>query len=562
MAKEKKRVEVEKSNPYIYEIASTIIILLGLITFSELGVVGTGAKSLLKILFGDFYFIFLLFLVGQGIYTLVKHTWIDFTSIKINGFILFYISLISLNHFAFYELLGIESTEILKQTFNTYSSVIKGNLVVTSYGGGLIGALGLQLLIYLFNRLGTIVILIVLIILSISFMTNLSYKNTFYYITFIYKKIRNFVCLIFKYFSNIKPPQRRKISKNFGVVNLNLLNDCDNKANEAISYKVAFEEKNQLVSYFINQGFNISSSKVDVGYNASKYTFLGIIKNVNEIQIANLLHSKIIVKYNNNFLEIECINKIKRLLTLKYLLLLDKPYLPIGCDFEMKVYSYDFNVNKNILVVGAYDSGLRTFIKSFIVSNIFLYKENFKIVVFDYKNEFSELKFFPNLYLNYQNKHENFMYSIDELAVELERRIQILNDNNYENFTQFNFNNTDKIFPIYVFINSIENLKDANKNYESKLLYFLKFGHKAGIIFICSNRNIGVSKSVISAFATKIIYKCHSMDHSYEITGSKNACNLDKKGDAIYLVDNKASRISTPYISNGDYERVINKFVI
>ena len=95
MAKEKKQIPKTTKKDFFYEITGTLTILLCLVLLSELGTVGLILKNLFKVIFGDFYFVVVIYLIGQGIYALVKEKWFDFKSIRFNGFLLFLFSLFS-----------------------------------------------------------------------------------------------------------------------------------------------------------------------------------------------------------------------------------------------------------------------------------------------------------------------------------------------------------------------------------------------------------------------------------------------------------------------------------
>ena len=136
MAKEKKLIPKPTKKDFFYEISGTLTILLCLVLLSELGTVGIILKNLFKILFGDFYFIVVIYLIGQGIYALVKEKWFDFKSIRFNGFLLFLFSLFLVVHLSFIYLYGINNSSILSETVNLYKDSILNGKYIESYGGG------------------------------------------------------------------------------------------------------------------------------------------------------------------------------------------------------------------------------------------------------------------------------------------------------------------------------------------------------------------------------------------------------------------------------------------
>ncbi len=557
MSKEKKRIETEHEKIYYYEISATIVILFCLITFSELGFVGMGLKSLLKILLGDFYFILIIYLIINGIRALVKKKWFDLTSIKFNGFIIFFLSLITINHLGFYERLGFSNNEIFTKSITTYSNVLKNLIHINSFGGGLIGALLCQLLIFLFNDLGTIVILIVLMILSLSFMTSMSYKTILYYINLVIKKSRTVCMLIYKYFNNISLPTKT-IKKSKLNININMLDDIDNSANQMIVEKLCIEDKVKIQRLYKEKyNFDISV-EVEVGYLSTRFTINQKLYNKDDIR--NIINSNVIFYEYSSFYTIECLNKVKRLLTVKNILL-ETNSIPIGREINNNIIIFDNIKHKNLLLTGGYSCGIKTFIKSFIISSIFKYKYSFKLAILDIKHDFLELKYLPNLFIPFVNNKNDIVSSLDLLAKELERRMDIINDKCYENYLEHNIKE-DKLDEIFVIINSIDEFKKEKQLNENKLLYFLKFGYKVGIHFIVINREYGVEKEVLVNIQTKLVFKCYNNGQSYEVLNNSNACLLDQQGDIIMTYLNEIHRISTPYISNKDYDKIINKFIV
>ena len=70
MPKEKKKAfdeKQERSTMFYYEIIGSVIIILSITTLGKLGKVGKVLTTLLKVTFGDWYFIALLFLLFLGI---------------------------------------------------------------------------------------------------------------------------------------------------------------------------------------------------------------------------------------------------------------------------------------------------------------------------------------------------------------------------------------------------------------------------------------------------------------------------------------------------------------
>jgi hypothetical protein len=118
---------------------------------------------------------------------------------------------------------------------------------------------------------------------------------------------------------------------------------------------------------------------------------------------------------------IEVPNRIKRLLTLKNLLLLDGSNdIPIGIEINDLILFFSPLVHQNILISGDVGSGIKTFIKSFVISLVFKFKDNFSLILCDYLDEYSDFKYLSNLYYPINKKPEILDDMLDELTIELE----------------------------------------------------------------------------------------------------------------------------------------------
>ena len=100
------------------------------------------------------------------------------------------------------------------------------------------------------------------------------------------------------------------------------------------------------------------------------------------------------------------------------------------------------------------------------------------------------------------------------------------------------------------------------KNNNHKMIYLLKFGYKAGLHFVILNRSFGIDSSIIANTKTKILLKTSSIEQSYEICKSKNGCALGGNGDALFIQEVNIYHVQLPYISDSDFKRVINKFIL
>ena len=143
MSKEKKRA-TEEINPketlFYYEVMGSIIIILSITILAKLGKVGLLASIFFKILFGDWYWLFVIFILFYWFYLLFMHTKYNFKGNKTVGVIIFSISILIFSSFPLHRyIISRESGgRYLLLVWDFYKSFING--VNSSYlGGGLIG---------------------------------------------------------------------------------------------------------------------------------------------------------------------------------------------------------------------------------------------------------------------------------------------------------------------------------------------------------------------------------------------------------------------------------------
>lgn len=568
MSKEKRQLPKSSKKDFFYELTGTLTILLSLILLSELGTVGIILKKVFKVLFGDFYFIIVIYLIVHGIIALVKEKWFDFKSLRFNGFLLFLFSLFLVVHISFIDIYGISNKTILSETLELYKDALFSGFIINSYGGGIFGAILSQVFILLFNKIGALIFAIIFMILSISFMTNFTFKTVFVFFKFLFEKSKKIVLVVYRYFKNINYPTKKEtIKKRNYILNLNLLSDTDTSGNELIQRRLTEEEFNQIIAFLYQSNCYLTDKKMMVGYTYSRFIFKGGFIELNVNKLDQMLSKNKIIYKSNNQLIIESANQIKKLFPLKRLLLINQnSKLPLGIEISDIVFSFDPILNQNIILSGDYGSGIKTFIKSFITTLIFNLKDEFNLIISDFLDELSSFKFLPNLYFPINKKIEALDDIFDELTIELERRLVVLNEFSVSNYIELNEVLKDKkidiLKPIFFVINNLDSLRKNNYNINNKILYFLKFGYKVGIHFILINRSIGISPLVLQNIKTKILFKTNNSNLSIELITTNSGCFLNGNGDVIMSFDNYLYHLQLPFISDGDLERVLSKLIL
>ena len=206
MAKRKKSKEATNTGMSI-ELTGLILAIIGIIGFG-FGHVGNLIKEFAMFLFGSWWLIFVIYLLMVGLYMLFKRKMPKFFSSRLMGLYLLVIVVLVASHFTFLNKIG-SPTEIVTATIDRYmeristidltSSILNTGDTTLAIGGGLIGAICISVLYFLFARVGTIIVLVVMAIFGLIMMFNITLGD-------VVDKIKEFVHRN-KEYSDEKMPQ-------------------------------------------------------------------------------------------------------------------------------------------------------------------------------------------------------------------------------------------------------------------------------------------------------------------------------------------------------------------
>ena len=404
MSKEKKRKIVEdktKDGLVYFEIWGILFILFSLILLSQLGPVGETLNTLMKMIFGDWYWLILIFLFYYGVMMIIYHEFITFSSIKIKGFIFISAGLLIYSHFPIYNALEAKLTNsnIISESYNLFMGYLNRQSVRATYGGGLLGAFLFWIAFALLGSIGTKIIAILLLISGVAYL----FEKTIYdFIDDIYfgiikgykasKKVITTTIDKMKAVSEQNKMQKGeveidKISVNnndnqFESIVLTKNETVELKANKYLKpnlKKLRYHENKEvlenqkeitiqnakIINDFLKAMFlNLEINEVYIGPTISSYI----------IEVENSIKSKKIINYQKDLLIrlnvnniriyekydtkqcliIEIPNKYRYLVSLREVLeeSTDNNLIPIGRNYCGNVYSINFNKMSNILVIG------------------------------------------------------------------------------------------------------------------------------------------------------------------------------------------------------------------
>ncbi len=191
MAKKKKSKEQTSKVSYGIELKGIVLILIGIISFG-FGPIGALGKKFSMFLAGSWYFVILISLIIIGFYMIFKRKMPNFLDQKLIGLYLLFIVILVFSHYGFLE----NPKHIINITYNNFMerivSISGTNALATNgtttivIGGGLIGAVFLNVFYSLLAKTGTTILLVLLSILSIILLFDITLSDLF-------KNIYNFI---------------------------------------------------------------------------------------------------------------------------------------------------------------------------------------------------------------------------------------------------------------------------------------------------------------------------------------------------------------------------------
>ena len=169
MAKRKKSKETN-SQGMSTELTGLLLVLIGIIGFG-FGYVGMIIKEFAMFLLGSWWIVFVIYILLVGLFMLFKRKMPKFFSSRLIGFYLVMLVVLVASHFTFLDKASTPA-EILKVTFDQFmdrmNTISVSNTILNTgntsiaIGGGLIGAVCISGLYFLFAKTGTVVVISVI----------------------------------------------------------------------------------------------------------------------------------------------------------------------------------------------------------------------------------------------------------------------------------------------------------------------------------------------------------------------------------------------------------------
>lgn len=491
MAKEKvQQIEIKDNERlFHYEIIGIVILILSIFAITKMGLIGLYLLLIIKVLFGDWYFLIIMLLIAYAIRCIIFHNKLSINNIRYLGIFLIILSLILLSHFSMHKYIKNYDENNLMITLRLYLNFFKNKAINSIVGGGIIGSVIFYIGYYLLSEFGVVLLSIFLIFIGFVFITK--------------KTIKDFVIIVFSFF--------RKIYDLFYKTRHKLKTNIDSIDNSYVKNKIRFKISKIDNNKYYNQELEVSKRNVEI----IKKTLNGMNVFYNEISyiicrnitvyfiesyykysfdvfyrnISKYLHNiqfKIDDTDGNLIIEVNNINPVPlRISEINA----DNKDIVIGIDDRNNFVKLDNNDNKLFL-----------FSKNKVVSTDYLDTIILSILHFKMKIEYHYIDLYKNSILNTSNSFNE----LDEIITELNDKISLFNLNNVSNITDYNKKNNKKISNVLVIINGFNDNYIDNSIYE-KILYLIETSNDYGYYFIfTSSDSLNKYSNLYNQFSYKV----------------------------------------------------------
>lgn len=575
MAKDKKRSEEGKKEEtlFYHELIGIIFIIFSISILGKLGKIGFFLTKLFKVAFGDWYWIFILFLLFFGLVNLFKHKSFDFKNQRFVGFVFICFGLLMFAHFPLHNYIEETSNSYFSETWNIYKTYLdtEANMYL---GGGLVGSGMFYIVYYLFGAIGVVLIALLIMLLGLSLIIKMPIIDMFKNVGTKTKKLTRFTgnfSKFFKYDLGAKdekaPSEKKSIFNKSQQIPLKIFEEVPNVMNYNFQDKLSIETRGLIHTVFNNLHIEYKDLNYTISYQVTSYKFTIFSEFSMEVLIErlnNVIEDSILIGYEGSNLMIQIVNKYAQILTVREILLkqsnlYDNYIMPIGLTYENKLCEIDLTTNSNILLIGSKDSGLRNFV-TYYISALFVKMNliNYEIEVFDSNNDFNFIENLIDVKKDIQiNDYLNQVIGMIDGKLELINNAKTSSIDEYNKKIDMNNETIEKLKRKIIIINSLDIDKEAYAYFENKIMYITQLGEKAGVTVIYLIRDeISYTTILSSLFIHKLIFKINSSSFSNKVISNNNAMYLQNKGDCFYLSQIKARRIQTPLVSKKDLEKI------
>ena len=502
MAKKKQKKQKDGAKfEYSNEVVGVLLILFSIIGIGGYGPAGNFIRSFAVFLVGVIYPLFLVFLLGIGIYLILKRKIPDLINSRMIGLYVLVIALLVLLHMKYVN--ELQGQEIITETLDNIMKTFKNTDMIDNCGGGMVGAL-FGYLFYISFKDGVYIVLVTMVVIGVVLFFNTSIAKLLSKIKLKMKKEKKSEVPISSGDSVKNEPDEVKEDKRIVISSVDELTKVKDSEVSSNSNKEVPIVKNDDV---VLPPSNEMEVPINTDYKLPPISLLKASKNVsskeNEVNAKNCI-SKLeeilkvfdisgkIVQVNigptvtQYELELKAGTKVSKLLSIQREIALalaakdvriqapipgkntigielpnkvnapvsfrevfsnmpaitDKTLLSVGLgkDIMGKVRYCEINTTPHMLVAGSTGSGKSVCINCIIASMLMRTKPSeLKLVLIDPKKvEFSMYNGVPHLLTPVVTDAKKASIALKNIVVEMERRYDLFEATKNKNITSYN----------------------------------------------------------------------------------------------------------------------------
>lgn len=167
MAKKKKQSEEKEGFAYTNEVIGLVMILLSITGLGSFGIVGGLVKKFAIFMFGSWFFLFLVFALGIGVYMIVARGNPKYFTARLIGIYSIIIAILLFSHIKYITNNNLPTSEIFSTTINNIEIAFDNVSQIRNTGGGIIGALFSWALVSLFAVEGATIVIVIISIFGL-----------------------------------------------------------------------------------------------------------------------------------------------------------------------------------------------------------------------------------------------------------------------------------------------------------------------------------------------------------------------------------------------------------
>lgn len=556
MPKVKNHIIREKKD-YFYVAMNIGLCILCIILIGRVGLAGRTLALCFSFIVGDFSTAILAFILGYCLVYIFFKKKLDFHHISFIGIVFIFMASLLFAHLGLYDALNMSPTSVLNKTLELYKHYLKNYNISYSCGGGIIGALFLQITCLLVSKIGSILIGIAFLVIGISYMANLKLLTIFKGGRFT-KLPKKAVDVAKKYIKDIHYPTFTKKAPK--QMTLQSLEDTEEQVNFTLQMELNKEKFESFKTFIKDRRFYCIPEKALTSYTSSRILLKFANKNDDELKaiLGFFNRQGFFIKQENTY-AIDYPNQFRKLLTLKTMLLEEgnSKELPLAVDVNGKHIGFNPANGRLLVLIGDANSGIRTYIRVLILSILIKNINYSDIYFYDFDHDFSTMNKDGFLYVN---NEKSASIALDEAFSEYERRSEVLKYFNCETIEEANQHikktNSEMEFILPQFHFMCLDLGSISSSLLQKITYAIRFSTRVGItiVIVARNKNaltkLELNKSDIMAF------NMSDVSTSVKLFGSDMACRLQKKGDVLIRKEGTLYHGQTPYVSMSDFDKI------